>query len=104
MSDQLIEKFKKEIDAVSWEMLKAHYSRDTVLIVDTFLELIDVAVAIASDDKTLVTEWLHKGLVYRPQKDQVQYWSSNAEEMMGSMLIVSPFVLVQPDKSPTMHS
>ncbi len=41
-----------------WEDLLPHAKRDAVIVIETALNLLDVATAIATDDKVLVEAWI----------------------------------------------
>lgn len=77
-----------------WEWLMPHASRDAVVLVKSELDLLDVGVAIASDDTPVVQAWIEKRLLYKPSAEQLQIWASDRTRRFNA-LILQPYVLVQ---------
>lgn len=82
------------VDEAEWEWLIPHVQRDAVVIVDPNLDLVDVGVAIASDNVTAVQRWISEQLIHKPTSDQLTDWSSDRSHRFNA-LIVQPYVLVQ---------
>jgi len=87
---QLAEKFKEEIGKVSWSWLRPHEKRKILFLVADELDLIEVAVAVAEDDKSLVKAWLDRGSLVQPNLKQVAKWEKNGGLFSG--IVVKPFV------------
>ena len=77
-----------------WKMLAMHYRRDALFVVGGELALLDVAVAVASDDAGALEGWLARELIARPSPEQVERWGAE-EGAQFVCVIVQPFVLAQ---------
>ncbi|HEY9670842.1 MAG TPA: DUF2288 domain-containing protein [Waterburya sp.] len=84
----------ENLDEAEFEWLKPHIRRDVVVVVNSELDLLDVAVAIASDDVSSVQHWIDKQLVHKPFPDQLADWNSDQNKRFQA-LIVQPYVLVK---------
>ena len=82
------------LDEAEWEWLIPHAKRDALVLVAEQLDLIDVGVAIASDDVAIVQNWISEALIAKPSLDQLSDWNSDRTKRFNT-LIVQPFVLVQ---------
>lgn len=82
------------IDQAEWEWLMPHAQRDAVVIVDATLDLLDVGVAIASDNASAVQHWISEQQLYKPSPEQLTDWSTDRTHRFNA-LIVQPYVLVQ---------
>jgi hypothetical protein len=91
---EMVESFKRDLAEVSWRELKIHLKRDAIIIVDVDLNLIDVAVAVANDDKPLVETWIGEKQLGKPTEDHLRNWEKKSDNRF-KMLIVQPFILVQ---------
>ncbi|MBN1958323.1 MAG: DUF2288 family protein [Desulfuromonadales bacterium] len=88
------ESFQRDLAEVEWRELRIHLQRDAIILVSSELDLIDVAVAVADDDKKRVEEWLDSALLGKPDAGQLASWESELSRPFR-MLIVQPFILVQ---------
>ncbi len=79
---------------IEWTWLVPHAKRDALVIVTQGLDLLDVGVAIASDNVTRVEHWIGEQLIYKPSAAQLQTWNQNPARQFTA-LIVQPYVLVQ---------
>lgn len=91
---QIRESFKRDLGQVSWRELRIHLQRDAIILVADDLDLIDVAVAVADDDKTKVEQWVHSRSIGKPDKTDLDAWEAELETLF-QMLIVQPFILIQ---------
>lgn len=82
------------VDQAEWEWLMPHAQRDAVVIVDPALDLLDVGVAIASDNVTAVQRWISEQQISKPSPQQLSDWSTDRTRRFNA-LIVQPYVLVQ---------
>lgn len=87
-------KLGEEIGPVHGSDLGAHLRRDGVLVVDAGVSLLECAVAIAADDRSMVAAWLASGALRRPTDDERAAWPVD-EARRWLAAIVRPFVLVQ---------
>jgi hypothetical protein len=93
-----MEKLRAELaellDEAEWEWLIPHVQRDVVVMVDPGLDLLDVGVAIASDNTPSVEHWISEQLLAKPSPEQLMEWA-NERDRRFKALIVQPYVLVQ---------
>lgn len=84
----------ESLDEAEFEWLKPHIRRDVVVVVNSELDLLDVGVAIASDDVSSVQHWIDEQLVHKPFPDELADWNSDQTKRFQA-LIVQPYVLVK---------
>ena len=94
MSDEVREKLKNELAEVTWRDVRAHVEKDTVILVDPQLDLVDVAVAVAGDDTEQVGEWIEEGRMAKPNAAQLGFLETHLDKPF-LLLIARPFLLVQ---------
>ena len=82
------------IDEAEWEWLEPHVRRDSVIVVQPGLDLVDVALALADDNTLSVQRWIDESLISKPSPDQVAAWNLRQAKRFNA-LIVQPYVLVQ---------
>ncbi|HEY9665622.1 MAG TPA: DUF2288 domain-containing protein [Coleofasciculaceae cyanobacterium] len=88
----------ESLDEAELEWLKPHIRHDRVVVVHPELDLIDVGVAIASDDVQSVQHWIGEQLLHKPLPQEIADWNTN-QSLRFQALIVQPYVLVK--ESPT---
>lgn len=64
------------------------------MVVDPQLDLVEVGMAIATDNTATVNRWIAEALITKPSPFQLEIWDQTAKKQFQS-LIVQPFVLVQ---------
>ncbi|MBW4520451.1 MAG: DUF2288 domain-containing protein [Scytolyngbya sp. HA4215-MV1] len=84
----------ESLDEATWDWLMPHAKRDSVIVVSPELDLLDVGVAIASDNTTSVQHWIAESLIAKPSPDQLANWNDHLNQRFTA-LIVQPYVLVQ---------
>lgn len=95
---ELHERLQEEVGVCFFSDLSAHIERGVVLVVDDALDLVHVAVAVASDDAPAVTGWIEQTRLAHPTPNQVEAWRGE-NTLEFQVVIVRPYVLVQPLKS-----
>jgi hypothetical protein len=80
---------------VFWSDLAAHAARDALIVVAEGVDLLDVGVAVATDDAEQVGRWIGGGQIKKPTAAQLDRWKAEPAARFES-LIVQPFVLVRP--------
>lgn len=88
------EGLQKTLDEAEWVWLKPHAERDALILVSTQLDLLDVASRLAEDDAKLIEDWIAKGLISKPNADQIQAWDAQPSKRFLSV-VVQPYVLMQ---------
>lgn len=94
MPDELRARLKSEIHRVDWEPLRPHAKRGGLVLVDSDLDLLDVAVAVATDDSALVQRWMEARALRHPTGEQIEAWRNETGERFTAV-IVQPYVLAQ---------
>jgi hypothetical protein len=82
------------LDEAEWDWLIPHVQRDVVVVVVQGLDLLDVGVAIATDNVSSVQFWIGEQLIAKPSPAQMQAWNADRNKKFQA-LIVQPYVLVQ---------
>lgn len=95
---ELFAKVNRETARVAWTELIKHFASGTVIWIADELDLIDVAVRLAHDDKASVTAWMAAGQLAKVSDEQAQRWLDTNATLWAS--VVSPFILVQQEKGP----
>jgi len=93
---ELHDKINRETGRVKWSELERHFASGSVIWVSEALDLIDVALRVAHDDRESVARWMNEGSVAKVSDVQAQGWLEADEVLWAS--VVSPFVLVQAEK------
>jgi len=94
-SQGLRAKLAAEVDRVPWPELKSHARADRLFVVAAHLDLLEVAVAVATDSATQVESWIGRAELARPEREELDAWGAQAR-LEFRCVIVQPFVLVQP--------
>ena len=89
-------KVNRETARLPWAELERHFAQGTVIYVSETLDLVDVAVRISHDDKDSIARWMADGRIGKVTDLQAQTWTETDAALWTS--VVSPFVLVQPEK------
>lgn len=89
-----IEELSLHIDVAQWQWLRAHNDRGGLIIAARGLDLAEVGARLTADDTTAIQGWLEAKLLAKPSVEQIAAWDSTPS-LEFSILIVSPFVLMQ---------
>lgn len=95
---ELHERLQGEMGLCFFSDLKSHIERGVVLVVSDALDLLNVGVAVASDNAKAVTGWIEQEHLAHPSPSQVEVWRAE-NTLQFRVVIVRPYVLVQPMKS-----
>ena len=101
MSDQneeMKEKLNAETGKLVWQELEKHYARGVVVKVSSDLDLVEVAVCFAEDNKDPIEKWLTSGELERAMEDDARRWGE--EDPLFWAVVVAPWVLVQEIETP----
>ena len=93
---EMRDKINRENARIPWAELTRHFAQGTVVYVSEALDLVDVAVRISHDDKDNISKWMAEGKLGKVTDLQAQTWTESEAVLWTS--VVSPFVLVQPEK------
>lgn len=94
MEKNLREQLTELLDEAELEWLKPHIQKDVVIIVVPDLDILDVGMAISSDNTQSVQHWISEQLLVKPSSDILSRWNSNPTQKFQA-LIVQPYILVQ---------
>lgn len=86
-------KLNGETARFAWKELQRFFASGTVIAVHDDLDLVDVALQIANDNKDAVARWMTAGQVGRVSDDQAQTWLEAEAELWT--VVVKPWILVQ---------
>ena len=93
---ELHDKINRETARIAWSELERHFAHGAVIYVSEELDLVEVALRVAHDDKASITRWMNEGKVAKVSDLQARTWQAADARLWAS--VVSPFVLVQPEK------
>lgn len=93
---ELHDKINRETARVHWTELERHFAQGAVIWVSEELDLIEVALRIAHDDKAAIAGWMNEGKLAKVTAEQAATWHAAGSQLWAS--VVSPYVLVQPEK------
>jgi hypothetical protein len=91
----LTDRLQQDLAEVAWRDLRCHVQRDAVILVASGLDLAATAAAVAGDDSRRIRAWIASGQMTKPTSAQLATWEQQMDKPFR-MLIVQPFVLVQP--------
>ncbi|MEO1068981.1 MAG: DUF2288 domain-containing protein [Cyanobacteria bacterium J06638_6] len=94
MTQDLKNELSAMVASANWAWISPHANRGAVVVVDQRLDLVEVGLAIATDNTTAVNHWIAEALITKPSPFQLEIWDQTAKKQFQS-LIVQPFVLVQ---------
>ncbi len=94
MVEDTMKGLAEQVDTAQWQWLRAHNERGALILVERMLELGVVGERLVADDSATVQAWLASRLVSKPTAEQVAAWNAEPDKLF-SMLVVSPFVLIQ---------
>ncbi len=88
------EELERSIDVAFWRDIRPHLERGGIILVDSLLDLADVAGKVADDDTEQVARWIADGTVAKPAPDQIREWDCDAGRLF-SIVIVRPYLLIR---------
>ena len=88
------DKLAKYSGPVDWPYLQAHFEAGNLIYVEPALDLLEVGLAFARDEKSQVEAWLKAGDIVQPGELHANYWKEHATRFEAT--IVRPFVLIRP--------
>lgn len=91
---EIVASLKRDLAEVSWRELRIHLQRDVIIIVAAAVDLIEVAVAVANDDKNQVESLIAANQLVKPTEKQLVSWEQEPGRRF-QMLIVQPYILIQ---------
>jgi hypothetical protein len=92
--DSLKDQLKETLDEAEWTWLRPHVARDALIVVKPDLDLLEVAVKVARDEKKQIQDWIARGWIGKPSHDQLTAWEKAPTKRFLSV-VVQPYVLIQ---------
>ena len=89
----LYAKLLGETAIITWQELQPFFAKGNLLWIDASLDLVEVAEAVAEDDRPKVTAWLASGQVERISAEHAEDWQRRDPHLWA--VVVAPWVLVQ---------
>ena len=89
-------KLNTETSQIAWSELLRYFAGGLVIVVNSELDLVDVAARFAIDDKTTVEQWLNQGKLARASDEQATAWLE--VDVLLWAVVARPWVLVQENK------
>jgi len=86
-------KLNAETGKLSWPELERHFARGVLIRLAADLDLVEVALAMARDDKRLVQDWLASGKLAHATSADAQTWHARQSRFWA--VVAAPWVLVQ---------
>ncbi len=88
-------KVNLETSRIAWRELQRFFASGSAIYVSSELDLVEVAYQISEDNREQVQAWMAAGQVARVTDAQALAWFEADADMWA--VVVSPYVLVQPD-------
>jgi len=82
------------VGPAEWQTLLPHAARDSLVVVNPGLDLVEVGVAVATDNVSSVQRWISEALIAKPTREQLNHWERDRSHPFQA-LIVQPYVLIQ---------
>jgi hypothetical protein len=95
MSEEVEFDFSNEIQKGKWELLKPHYERETVFVVNDPLDLQTVGHCLAKDQVNILKIWLDNNEVEKLDEDSIAPLVKQPTAELFDFLIVQPFILIK---------
>jgi len=89
-------KLHSETAKIGWPELERHFARGVVVAVAPELDLVEVAYAMANDDKSSLEGWLQAAQVARVSEEQALDWVARQPTFWA--VVVAPWVVIQEAK------
>jgi hypothetical protein len=80
-----------------WKELQRFFAAGLVIAVADELDLVEVALRVASDDKNAIAQWMDEGRIGKASDAQAQAWLEQDAALWT--VVVKPWILVQREKS-----
>lgn len=92
-NDELRRKLNLETARLPWSELQRHFASGAMVYVSDDLDLIEVAVRIAQDDKDVVAQWMDEKRIAKVADKQAKMWFDLDASLWA--VVVRPWILVQ---------
>lgn len=82
-----------ELGVISYTELQKFFAKGVILVVDSSLDIIDVAIKIHCDDSACIEAWIHDKLLTRAHDEHARKWFRANARLQA--VTVAPWVVVQ---------
>ena len=89
-------KIVAETAKINWKELETFFAQGKLILVDTTLDLIDVAYAITTDDSKQVEQWMQTNKISRHFTEKAIAMEKENKELWS--VVIKPWVLIQEPK------
>ena len=89
----LKDEIESTLGPARWSELGREIAKDSIIIVSSKLDLVDMAMLVARDDADQIKELIKNGSLVKPSEEIVKDWGEEDPEL--TCVIVKPFILVQ---------
>lgn len=96
LDEVLHAKLTLETAKMTWKKLERFFASGSLISVSPELDLVEVAVRVANDDKSTVAQWLDEGSVAKVSDAKALAW--NETDIVLWTVVVKPWILVQEEK------
>ena len=79
---------------IEWKDLEPHFARGELLVVDSTLDLVEVAQALIDDDSAKVKGWMQQNQLGSASDEQAADWHERNPQSLWAV-VIRPWVLVQ---------
>jgi len=86
-------KLVAETGKMEWHELERHFARGAVVAVNPGIDLIDVALTMANDDKAGLEKWFDAGTVRRAETADAAAWVKS--QPLFWVVVILPWVVIQ---------
>lgn len=91
--DELRAEFHNQTALAAWEDLQPHYARGSVILVDSSIDLVEVALQMRLDNSGQFQNWIATGAVAGISDEQGLSFAETETRLWA--VVVPPWVLVQ---------
>jgi len=96
LDEVLHAKLTLETAKMAWKELERFFASGSLISVSPELDLVEVAVRVANDDRPTVAQWLADGRVAKLSDAQALAWSE--ADIVLWTVVIKPWILVQEEK------
>jgi len=82
-----------ETAAIEWKDLERFFAKGNLLRISGDIDLVDVALEIANDNKICIEKWMSDDLLASVSNEEASLWSKGESNLWS--VIVLPWILVQ---------
>ena len=96
IDDILRAKLNLETATMQWKELERFFASGVLILVGSDLDLVDVGVCVANDEKAAVAKWLEDGRIAKVSNEQAIAWHEANATLWT--VVIKPWILVQEEK------